>query len=461
MNFHKDEILCTADPGQAQQVLDFLLPFLKKNPRQETEKLIPSLIQVFGNSNFLSRWALRFPEKVGEELQKPLLHPWNFEDFRFQLRQQIRGFPKTDRQTFLNCLTDFKYRQFFRITLRDLGFKRPFPEIVGEFSQLARAILDLSLEWQAHQLGREAGISLKDLGSEFSIIAMGKLGGNELNYSSDIDLIYFYQTEEITKNRKLEKKGLSLQEFYTRLGERLTKLLSEKTPEGFLYRVDLELRPEGKSGALVNSLDSMEDYYETFGAPWERQAFIKASHAAGSELFVKKLLERIHSFIYPKTADFSFLKDVKEMKEKIIKSIQGAKQKTYHVKLGDGGIREIEFFIQSLQHLFGGKLLQLQMPNTLTAIQRLLQAQLITASGAKDLESAYVFLRTLEHRLQLAEEQQTHRLPEAPQELYALARRMGYRNENPELCREKMLKDLLHHRKVVQTMFEGLLDQHL
>jgi glutamate-ammonia-ligase adenylyltransferase len=415
-----------------------------------------ALLAVLGNSDFLARWAKQYPERAATTLDGDLGRPWGDEDYLAELHHLQALNPDKPADFLISALLEFKYRHLFRISLRDIGLGRPFGEIAGEFSALARTILQAALDWHSQSLHAEFGVPRrrKDAAEiPFAALAMGKLGGNELNFSSDVDLIYFYGSDEGSSG----KLGLGAHEYFTKLSERLSAFLQRKNSEGFLYRVDLELRPEGKAGSLTNSLDAMEDYYESFGAPWEKQAMIRASRGAGDAGLVAEFLRRIHPFVYPKLRDFSFLQDMKTMKEKIVQAVRSRPERGFNLKLGDGGIREVEFFTQALQLLFGGRDPELQIANTLEAMQRLGRAGLIEPQEESELSEAYVFLRTMEHRLQLVEEQQTHELPQDAEDLRGLARRMGYADPDADVAAERMLRNLELHRQRVQSRFEALL----
>ncbi len=450
----------TAHPAQAREVYQTLLPALNSLPGTSAPGKQEALLRVLGNSNFLARWARRHPEGVAEILNRDLSAPRSQDEFFAEARSFYDKPEGIDETELAERLLDFKYRHLFRISLRDVGMRRPFREIVAEFSGLARAILQAALDWQSSELRKECGpaLSLEDPPTEipFCILAMGKLGGNELNFSSDVDLIYFYGSDQ---GKIAKKPEWNPHEYFTKLAERVSAFLRRKTAEGFLYRVDLELRPEGKSGALVNGIDAMEDYYETFGHDWEKQAMIRASLAAGDAELCRDFLRRIHPFVFPKMSDFGFLDRLARMKEKILESIRQRLNQAFHVKLGEGGIREAEFFVQSLQLLFGGRYPELQIPNTLEVLPRLRDAGLIEASEEAALETAYTFLRTMEHRLQLAEEQQTHELPETDEELRQLARRMGYADRDANEATARMLRDLQKHRLTVQSIFNDLMSK--
>ncbi|HKY64310.1 MAG TPA: hypothetical protein VJR29_12930 [bacterium] len=443
----------TARPERALEVAE---PCLGHAASSQDPARSRALLSVLGNSDFLARWARRYPERAATVLDGELGRPWRDEDYLAELHHLQASGPGLSEAALVSALLEFKYRHLFRISLRDLGLGKPFNEIAGEFSGLARAVLQAALDWQNRSLHAEFGVPRLRKGAAeipFAALAMGKLGGDELNFSSDVDLIYFYGSDEGSSGRG----ELGAHEYFTKLSERLSAFLQRKNAEGFLYRVDLELRPEGKAGALTNSLDAMEEYYESFGAPWEKQAMIRASRAAGDAGLIAEFLRRIHPFVYPKLSDFSFLKDMKSMKEKIVQAVRARPQRGFNLKLGDGGIREVEFFVQALQLLFGGRDPSLQIANTLEAMKRLGRAGLIEPQEEAELSEAYVFLRTMEHRLQLVEEQQTHELPQDTEELRALARRMGYDDPQPDSAAERMLKDLELRRQRVQSRFEALL----
>jgi [glutamine synthetase] adenylyltransferase / [glutamine synthetase]-adenylyl-L-tyrosine phosphorylase len=453
----------TAAPDQAIHAFDVVHSHLKSKSTL-SQSLIDATLSVFGNSNFFARWAQSNPEKVASLLEhgeKHLKKISTLNDLLEILQRQIPKFKSLDRSAIAKALIDFKYQQLFRITLKDVGWGHPFTEVAGEFSDLAKAILEFALAWHlAHfeeQIGIPLSISKASRPLPYSIMAMGKLGGHELNFSSDIDIIYLYGSDKGDVLSHGSRMELSPHEYFSKLSERITQFFNQKTAEGFLYRVDLELRPEGKSGTLANSLDAMEAYYESFGADWERQAMIKAGLAAGDPKLFQQFLSMIHPFIYRKSTDFNFLGSLREMKEKIVQDVRAKFSHAFHVKLGEGGIREIEFFVQCLQLLFGSKLATLQTPNTLEALRRLHQAHLIDTEEEQKLSQAYIFLRTMEHRLQLIEEQQTHQLPTTQAELNQLARRMGYSDEDVHQATDSMLNKLETHRDYVMDIFNDLL----
>lgn len=437
-----------------------LVPFWKNlDPAKQG-----ALLKVLEFSPFLARWTQREPKATATVLQGD----W-------------KTFPKTP-QALLNlkhlkeilaweevqlhqALLEAKYKQLFRITLLDMGLHEDFSTIAWQLSELAQQIIQVSLTWWRHQLEKQYGIPKLNKEAktslDFAVLAMGKLGGMELNFSSDVDLIYFYESDKggfyDEKNNQLNSKIHTPHGFFCKLAEKLSKFLNHRSGGGFLYRVDLELRPEGKSGTLANSLAAMEYYYENFGAAWEKQAFIKAKLAAGSQSLANKLLEILQPFIYPKSTDFRLLDGIQEMKQRLAASIQYSSAQGYHVKLGAGGIRELEFFVQSLQLLYGGKHPQLQTQSTLKALGHLKDLNLITSSSAQELRQAYIFLRTLENRLQQVEEQQTHRIPETREEREKIIGSMDYTKQSQKSASERFEKDLIKYQKIIETHFSELL----
>ncbi|MGD9019391.1 MAG: bifunctional [glutamate--ammonia ligase]-adenylyl-L-tyrosine phosphorylase/[glutamate--ammonia-ligase] adenylyltransferase, partial [Desulfuromonadales bacterium] len=335
-------------------------------------------------------------------------------------------------------------------------------EITAELSALAAASLQRAFEICSIQLQKEYGAPLLDdeegetsREAEFTILGMGKFGGCELNFSSDIDLIYFYssdrgQTSGIDDPARGRHNRISLHQYFVKLSEMITRAIGQATEDGFVFRVDLRLRPEGNSGEMANSLAAAEIYYESWGQSWERSAMLKARPVAGSQALGEQLLERLDPFIYRRHLDYAMIDDIKVMKQKIDRSLSRAKEGEQNLKLGQGGIREIEFFIQALQLINAGKNPRLRERNSLKALQVLCNEGLITAEERDNLSAAYRFLRTAEHRIQVVHEQQTHNLPSRPQELRALARRCGFSES------DNFMAALQNHRSIVSAVFRDL-----
>ena len=262
-----------------------------------------------------------------------------------------------------------------------------------------------------------------EAGSGFIVLGMGKYGAAELNYSSDIDLIVFYDLDQL----KL-RDGLEPQPFFVRLTKDLVKILQERTADGYVFRVDLRLRPDPGATQVALSTDSAFHYYESFGQNWERAAMIKARAVAGDEPAGRAFLTELAPFVWRKYLDFAAIADIHAMKRQIhvhkgfgVIGVAG-----HNIKLGRGGIREIEFFAQTQQLIAGGRQLDLRIPRTLSALGQLVRRGWIKQEVETELTAAYVFLRTIEHRLQMVADEQTHQLPESDAELEAFSRFAGF-----------------------------------
>lgn len=407
------------------------------------------LLSIFGNSNFLTHFLLRHPLEADLLLESPCIETdKKIDDYREDLSLWMPHFKELSLNDFGKKLRHFKYREFLRLTVKDLSQAASLENLLTEISDLAIAISEMSCEYFYHQLCNEHGLPT----GGFSIIAQGKLGGKELNYSSDIDIQFVYENDSPLES----KTPLSNHEFFAKLSEKITRFMNEKTEDGFLYRVDLNLRPEGNNGPLTNSLLGIEKYYESFGQEWERQALIKALPIAGDVNTGKQFLEIVRPFVWRKSLDLASIEKLRAIKNQVHDSVKKMPQKGFNVKLGEGGIREIEYFIQILQLLYGGKHLEMRSPSTLESLRVAEKLKLIPSRDALQLKDAYLFLRKTEHRLQCLNESQTHSIPVAAAEQKALARRMGYFEEDPDEARQHFFDDLTRYRTFVQSTFEGL-----
>jgi len=310
----------------------------------------------------------------------------------------------------------WKRREMTRVALRELANVAPLEETTGELSQIAEICIRRVFEhWNAELRQRHGSPK-----AEFSILALGKLGGGELNHSSDVDLLFLYSEEgQLTPH-------ISYHEFFNRLGKKILGTFSTPHPAGSLLRVDLRLRPEGSAGPLARSLDSMENYYAGFGETWERLALIKARGIAGSRELAYEFLRQHQPFIYPKSATPDLLEEIANIKRRIERDVVGQDKLHRDVKLGIGGIREIEFIVQALQLINGARHPFLQEPSMLKALRALRELNFLPHEEVLALDGAYRFLRRVEHRLQIEAEQQTHTVPEEPDALGRLARSLRF-----------------------------------
>jgi len=425
-------------------------------------KRLCQFIMLCGSSPFLVNLIFKTPETFNRLfLLDGIDMSRTADDMYKTLSLQVNQ--ETGFTELMKVLRVFKRSEILRIAARDLNGLASLEEVTAELTNLASASLQVAYEICRRCLIFEYGIPMTsdENGSreaEMTVIGMGKLGGYELNFSSDIDIIYFYESDKGETSGFLNsvpttKGSVSLHTFFVKLGEMISKALSQITEDGFVFRVDVGLRPEGKSGDMAVSLRSAEIYYESWGQSWERTAMTKARPVAGSLKLGEQLLTMLQPFVYRKNLDYNLIEDIKIMKQKIDVSISRSQEKDINLKLGKGGIREIEFFIQALQLVFAGKQPLLRELNSLKALNELLRAGLIKENDYLKLSAAYRFLRTVEHRIQVVQERQTHNLPVKEEELLALARRSGF-IECDGL--EKFMVALRTHRSNVSAIFENL-----
>ena len=321
------------------------------------------------------------------------------------------------------ALRRFRRREMARIAWRDLAGLAGLEETLADLTDLAEALVDAALErlhaWQCQRYGQPRDPDGQP--QRLVVLGMGKLGGRELNFSSDIDLIFTYPQQGQTDGAR----GVSNEEFFRRLGQRLGKILAEPTAEGFVYRVDLRLRPFGDSGPLAMSFAAFEDYYQNHGRDWERYAMIKARVIAGDREAGERLLAELRPFVYRRYLDYGAFASLRDMKALIAREVE-RKGLRRNVKLGPGGIREIEFIGQAFQLIYGGREPALRERGILLVLDALGASGRLPAEVVDSLKRAYDFLRRVENRLQAWADQQTHNLPEDELAKLRLAFAMGY-----------------------------------
>ena len=310
--------------------------------------------------------------------------------------------------TFMDGLRRFRRRQLARIAWRDLAQFEDVAPVLRELSLLADVCIAAARDYAIRDLRARFGTARGQDGSELEllVLGMGKLGGGELNFSSDIDLIFLFPEHGETDG----KRPLEHQEYFTRLGRRIAQLLGTVTSEGFVYRVDLRLRPFGESGPLVVSFDAFEDYLQQHGRDWERYAYVKARPVLGAERFDELYRNVLRPFVYRRYLDFRVFESLREMKTLISREVERRELKG-NVKLGPGGIREIEFIVQAYQLIRGGADPRLQTRSLLEALPLLARKKLLPAATVDELADSYRFLRRAENRLQERNDEQTHELP--------------------------------------------------
>ena len=318
----------------------------------------------------------------------------------------------------------FRHRQMLRIGYNDIVRGLPVELIAEDLSNLADACAEaacrIARAGASDRHGEARGPDGRPL--RFVVLALGKLGGGELNYSSDIDLMFIYESDGLTAGPRVASNS----EFFTRMGGDLVRLLSDHTEQGQAYRVDMRLRPDGAGGPLARSLASTVGYYETSGRTWERQALIKCRPIAGDLSLGRDFLDAIAPFVHRRYLSASEIGEIKAMKRRIEARTRSSGGDDLDVKTGRGGLRDVEFVVQFLQLLHGGAEPSVRHPNTLAAIDRLETVGCLTSEERAVMEDTYRFLRRVEHRLQAMFDRQTHRMPDDPEGLRTLAIRLGY-----------------------------------
>jgi len=366
-------------------------------------------------------------------------HPRRAQGFRSEVQSWLkpllaeRNYPGA-----LARLRQFKQREMLRIAARDLSRLADVVEITHEISDVADVCLDAVWQICRQQFTERFGQPYHQdadgrwHATAFCVLGMGKLGGQELNYSSDVDVIFVYSDEgQVFKEAPAKKSPhstMTSHAFFNRLAEAYIAEVSRMTPEGALFRIDLRLRPEGDAGPLCRSLGSCENYYAQWGQTWERMMLIKARRVAGDEGLAHEFLEMIQPFRFPRSINESVLREVAAMKDRIESEVVRAGELDRNVKLGRGGIREIEFIAQAQQLLHAGRQPFLQGAQTLLCLAKLSEYRLLAEEESQQLNAAYCFLRDVEHRLQMEANLQTHTIPADRRAQERLAKLMGFQS---------------------------------
>ncbi len=381
-----------------------------------------TLVQLLSTSQFFSDSLVIHPDFL-ELLRPPQRRHPSIQELFNQLQEQVEN--AYEASAILRAFRLYRQRQLIRIGTNDVIRNRPLEEITRDLSRVADIALEVAYRHSFQKIAERFGVPQTVTGQPASavILAFGKLGGEELNYSSDIDLMIVYDFEGQTSG---QRTSISNSEFFSRVVSEVVRLLADFTEDGQAYRVDLRLRPEGARGALAKSFASTMSYYDHHGRTWERQAMIKLRPVAGDKALGHELLRQLEPFVYRKYLGVAEINEIKALKRRIERKTSEAGLSERDVKTGRGGIRDIEFTIQFLQLLNGGQLAEVRQRSTLIALEALEAAGCLTDQEYRCLDDSYRFLRKTEHRLQLLFDWQTHQLPESHTELEKLARRMGY-----------------------------------
>ncbi len=379
------------------------------------------LVQIFSASQHLSDLLIADPESY-DLLRMTGGQPIARETLVEEIWSALE--PLEDDREAMAALRRYKQRETLRIAYGDIIRQQRLETVTRQISFLADAITDGALRFcrRAAEAKRGTPLGPGDKPARLVALGMGKLGGVELNYSSDIDLIFLYDHDGSTDGLRTQSNA----DFFAGVVRDAVKLLSDNTPTGMAYRVDLRLRPNGSQGELALSVDDAVHYYDIMGRTWERQALIKARPVAGDLELGERFLDRLEPWLYRRYLGLADITEIKALKRRIERRARSAGEEAYNVKTGRGGIRDIEFAIQFLQLLNVGDLAEVRTGNTLEAIDHLAKAGCLTDQERSLLSENYRFLRKLEHQLQIMFDLQTHQLPRDESELQKMAIRLGY-----------------------------------
>jgi len=447
-----------ADPQKAERRLDGWLADLAPDLVAEFKDLFarfPSARRIFAGLAEASPYLF---DLVRADASRALnvLHDEPDRHLAQLIEESSRGIAIASHEAqAMQILRAMKSEAALLIALCDIGGVWPVMRVTRALTDLAVVSVQSALHFLLQQETMRGRMlppnpDHPEEGSGLIVLAMGKMGAGELNFSSDIDLIIFYEAEATSLAPDIEP-----QQFFIRVAQGLSRMLQQRSGEGYVFRVDLRLRPDPASTPLAISTASALHYYEREGRTWERAAMIKARPCAGDLQAGEALMAELSPFVWRKHLDFAALSDVHDMKRQM-QTYRGQSDiavEGHNVKIGRGGIREIEFFAQTQQLITGGRHPELRVRPTLEALDRLAESNWITFEARDQLAAAYEFLRRVEHRLQMVADEQTHTLPEDPREVEQFARFFGYE------CRAAFAKDLLAHLTVVQghyaKLFEG------
>jgi glutamate-ammonia-ligase adenylyltransferase len=450
------EVAASANPDQALTYFErfagatgnrrHLFAYLK-NSKQALEILAKCL----GGSVYMAEILIRDPHHFYWVSDPQILNSTRKK--REIQRELVRTLKVLEQETQqLDYLRSVKRREMLHIGVRDVLRVASVQQTLAALSVLAEALVSTAYGICSSSLRRTYRIP-PTVFSDFTIIAMGKLGGGELNFSSDVDLMYVYGSNTA---EDAAVPAISKVDYFRKLAQKITAGLHDFTGAGYLYRVDLRLRPEGDGGNMADPLDGYERYYRSRMGAWERLALLKACPVAGSRELGNRFVAMARPFIQNPPFDVLALGSILDMKTKLDRKIADRGQTGRNVKLGTGGIREIELIVQTLQICHGADLPEILKRDTMSALSALRLHALLSEEEFTTLETAYLFLRDVENKLQMVNDAQTHSLPRELEELNACARLLGYSGTSTESSSDQLLRDFQHHTARVNQIFENI-----
>lgn len=409
------------------------------------------LEKVFRHSLFIAGWLEKNPEYAAKALDLAKLER-NVDSILDDILTP--DFHELDENALLKHLRMIKMTEYTAIALKDLVYGADVKDITAHISSFASASLEAAYKYAYFNLSRELGRPQDESGARIgmTVIGLGKLGGWELNFSSDIDIMYVYDTEMGRTDDSGEKPSVENHVFFTRLAEKITGYIGTRTEDGIVFRVDLRLRPDGDRGAIVLPVRSCEIYYESYGQGWERMMLLKARPVAGDKRTGADFLRAVRPFVFRRSLDYKLLDELKNIKQKIDRREE--KRGNRNVKLGYGGIREIEFVVQAFQILYYPKHPEIYHPSTLEGIDLLVRFGQLEAETAERLKKEYRFLRRLEHMAQIEDEKQTHVIPEDSSSYPLYLERCGFESEDEFNRKYEKTTNFVHQ------VFSGIFRDH-
>ncbi|MDT7041178.1 hypothetical protein [Candidatus Nitronereus thalassa] len=429
-----------------------------------TPHLLRLLCVLFGNSPAMAETIIRDPMVIyWMEDQRILKTRPTKKRLQVMLHEALSVVTSGGRK--IEILRRFHRREMLRIGARDLFRVAKVQETFVSLSQLAEIVIHSAYQIVKTEMEQQHGIphhtnpTGKSFQTRFAILGMGKLGGGELNYSSDVDLVYIYESSHGHTNAKTGQSSITNEAYFQALARKLTQVLSQSSGEGFLFRVDLRLRPEGGIGPLAWSVGEAVTYYQTRGRPWERLAFLKARPIAGEVAIGRTFLRKIQPFVIGQepNANSNIVEAVRTLRTQIHQKVHRKGEEDRNVKLSPGGIRDIEFIVQTLQLLHVAEEPELFEPNNLKGLKRLIEFRHLSPEQGAQLKRYYLYLRDVEHKLQMVHELQTHTLPSQESELFKCAVRMGHTHKTLQGNPLRLLSDYRTVTGQVEELFHTIL----
>ena len=448
------EVQHAADPDRALAYMADLiasigarssfLSLLRENPHT-----LRTLIGLFGTSSYLSQIFLRRPELLDSLVRADLVHVNKTpEVMRAELMARITG--ATELEDRLDILRQYRSEEFLRIGINDSNGSLDFPSVSAQLSDLAEVCL-----LGAYETARSAlleKLDRSDLPGRMVIVGMGKLGAQELNYNSDLDLIFLYEPQSPDTGGV----DLAAQEIFAKLVQRLISILQVQTREGVAYKIDTRLRPSGRAGSLVSSVAAFTRYHENQAQLWERQALIKARAVVGDSALATRMNALFEDFVYDSSISVTDVAEIQRLRGRMELELAAETDERFNIKTGRGGIVDIEFLVQMLQLRYGWRFPAVRQRNTLAALDALTACQVISHEESRVLEQGYRFLRKLENRLRIERDQPVEALGSDAEQLTPLARRMGY--EGPE-AGSHVLAEYHKQRETIRSCYSRLFER--